>query len=807
MFDIGYENDEEGNAIIQLFGKTKDGKDVCVLDKNFDPYFYVFSKENLEKHKEKILNCGNERYYVKDVKIEEVKYLDKDYKVLKVIVNNPISVNEIKRIVKDMSDTYDVKEVDIPFYKRYLIDKKFSPLALFNVEGNLIDKKDFDICIEAIDIEQNEEYFSNPRILAFDIEAYTQEKRYPIEERDPIIMIAFCGNDGYKKVLTWKKFSKAQDYVEFVSDEIELLEKFKTIIKNYNPDYLVGYFTDGFDFPYIERRCRKYDVKFDIKNRPIKITRRRNSKTAKIKGLVHLDIYKFIRGNMGNALRVDSFDLGTIAHELLKERKIDADIEDIGIVWDHGKDEISKFIEYNLQDANLTLKLAEKILPNIEELVKLVGMPIFDVCRMPYSQLVENYLMKRAKEFNEIFPNKPSNTEIEKRRIRTYQGAFVIEPNPGLYRNIVVFDFKGFWPSILVAHNISLATLTNETKNSFKSPELYEQGKKVNYYFSKKTSFIPEVVKELIIRRNRVKDILKKDPHNKVLDGRYYGLKTLTNATYGYFGFFGARWYCRECGASITAFGRDYIEKVIKEAKKEKFGIIYSDTDSIFLELKKRSKKDSLKFLEKINSKLPEFIELDLEDFYLRGIFVKKKNEREGAKKKYALVTSHGEIKVRGFETIRRDWSLIAKEVQKNVLELILREDNPEKALKYVKDVIMKVKNRKIEVEKMIIKTQLKKNIERYDLVGPHVAVAQKMKEKGMYVGPGSVIRYVVMEGKGRIRERAKLPEECKGNEYDPEYYINNQIVPAIENIFNAVGYSQEQITEAISQSKLGKFI
>jgi len=211
-----------------------------------------------------------------------------------------------------------------------------------------------------------------------------------------------------------------------------------------------------------------------------------------------------------------------------------------------------------------------------------------------------------------------------------------------------------------------------------------------------------------------------------------------------------------------------------------------------------------MKFLDYINTRLPGLMELELENFYTRALFVMKKTDNKGAKKKYALISEDGRIKVRGFETIRRDWSQIAREVQKEVLNFVLRDNSPDKAFDYVRNIIDEVKHKKIDKEKMIIQTQLKKNIENYDLVSPHVTVAKRMKEQGLYVVPGSIINYIVGPGKGRIKDRAFLPNEIE--DYDPDYYINNQIIPAVDKIFDALGYNLEELLKSKEQSSLHSF-
>jgi len=149
---------------------------------------------------------------------------------------------------------------------------------------------------------------------------------------------------------------------------------------------------------------------------------------------------------------------------------------------------------------------------------------------------------------------------------------------------------------------------------------------------------------------------------------------------------------------------------------------------------------------------------------------------------------------------------LIAKDVQEKVLEIILRENDTKKALEYAKNVISDLRNKKIPIEMVVIRTQLQKDILDYAAKGPHVAVAQKLKNKGRSIGPGSIIKYVVTQGNDMIRNRSKLPEDVKEGEYDADYYINNQVIPSVERIFNVLGYKKEDLLEQKEQTKLEGF-
>jgi len=612
-------------------------------------------------------------------------------------------------------------------------------------------------------------------------------------------MIAFKGEE-FSKVITWKD-TKSKN-AEVVKNEEELIERFIEVIKDYKPDYITGYFTDGFDFPYIKLRADEYGIKLDlgIDGSPVMIKKERSGfSSVKIKGIPHLDMYRFISRIMGGGLRIDTFNLNTVAQEILGEKKLDFDLGDISEVWDGGN--IKELVEYNLRDAELAYKLCRELLPNLNEISKLVGMQIYEVCRATYGSLVENYLIKRAKDFNEIIPNRPKYNDIIERRNETYEGAFVMEPKPGFYEKIVVFDFKSLYPSLIVTKNISPSTLNNKKGN--KTPEVEIKGKKRHYYFDTKESFIPSVVKDIILKRNEIKKKLK-EKKDSALSGRSYALKTVANSIYGYLGFFGSRYHSMECAASITAWARYYIQNVIKKAEKEKFDVIFSDTDSVGIYMNKKTEKETLDFLKRTNDNLPGVMELELENFYEYGLFVSKKGETTGgAKKKYALVDKKGDIKIIGFETVRGDWSLIARETQKKVIEIILKENSFEKALRYVRNIIKNIQEEEVDMKKLIIRNQLSMNLERYKNIGPHVAVAKLMKERGVNIMEGSIINFIISSGKGLIRDRAKIPKEAK--DYDKEYYINNQIIPCVEKIFEIKGYTKQDLLSK-EQSKLGDF-
>lgn len=788
---------EDDKVFVYLFGKLKSNEKICIKHE-YKPYFYCEFKEIpeylrfLEIDEYKILNFE---------KVEkELLGIKKEF--YKVYVNIPKGVPILSK--EFFNNKINCFETDILFIYRYLRDNKIIPLILTEVEGEFINENYKVRVFLANKIKQiKDETIKKTKILAIDIETYAENKIINTN-KNPILMIAFSGvdelGDKFRKVITWKNFKSKQNYVEIVNSEKEMLERFVEIINDYLPDIITGYFSDGFDLPYIEARANKLKVKLKIglDNSSLYISSKMNNGDAKIKGILHLDVFKFIKYIFGKNLKTTSYSLNSVANELLNLRKHDVDISGLYRVWNEDLEGLSEYTKYNLQDADLTLDLFEKLFFDMVEFSKIIGIPIFDVIRMSFSRLVENYILRRAQEFNVIAPNKPGRFELEKRMRESIQGAFVYQPTAGLYKDVVVFDFKSLYPTIIISHNIDPESLQCKCCSDY-VPEREE------YWFCKnKKAFLPTVLKEIIDRRSVVKFEIKKSKSSNVLKARSYALKILANSFYGYMIFYGARWYCLPCGESTTAYARDYIKNTINKAKERGFVVCYGDTDSVFFQLNNKKLEDAMKFMDEINLKLPGQMELEFEGYYPKAIFVSAKGSEIGAKKKYALLDEDGNLKITGFESVRRNTALIAKEVQEAVLRYVLN-GKVEQAFKFVQKIVEKLKEGKVSVEKLIINTRITKSLDDYRSFGPHVKVARELEAKGEDIRPGTVVSYVITKGFGLVRERARIPENVK--EYDAKYYIKNHIIPAVKSIFLALGYGEEDILKKSKQIGLGKFI
>ncbi len=795
-----------GAAVIYLYGRTPDGEQVCVKDPHFKPYFYVKAKEDITEKLNR-LNVEQKSQECVVTKVERVKkkLREKETQLLKVYTNIPKAVPVIKDIVRDWDAVASVHEYDILFTRRYLIDKGLTPMTLVKAVGEKTVEKSKVKVITATSIEQYEENtFTKPRILAVDIETYNPSGKRLLPEEYPIIMLAVYG-DTFKKVLTYKKFATKDKTIEFVPSEADLLERFKELVEEYEPDLIAGYYSDGFDFPYIKTRAAKYKIKMDLglDYSELKIAGQTRQE-ASIVGIPHFDVFKFIRRSFARTLQTDTYSLDAVSKELLGEQKTPVDIEKLAQFWDEGSQKLELFCVYNLQDTKLTYDLAIKVLPNILEIVKIVGQPLLDINRMSFSQYVEWYAIKQAAAFNEVALNRPGYREKQARMQDRIKGAFVFEPQPGLYEDIAIFDYRSLYPTIIASHNISPGMLNCsccEGKKLLKT----DRG---NFWFcSKRKGFVSTIIEDLITRRARIKEMMKKgDPH-RLLAARSDVLKVLANSFYGYLGFSASRWYSIESAESTTAFARQYVKDLITKATEAGFKVLYGDTDSAFMTLDGKTEADAKKFAEAINKHLPGLMEVEYEGYYPAGLFVSTKSSETGAKKRYALMDAQDNMKIVGFEMVRRNVSPIAKTVQQKVLKTVLKQKEADEALHYTKQVVKDLRNNALPIADMVIHTALSKDISEYESTGPHVAAAQRMKDKGQPVGAGSFIDYVVVKGKGRIRDKVRLPEEITQSDYDGEYYIKHQVLPAVDRIFAVFGINVDEYFAEKKQTGLGEFL
>ena len=562
ILDIDYVTYED-KPIIRLFSKQGD-KNIILIDDTFEPYLYVVSDnidECMDEIKENLDVVRIEKVTKKDFQIES--------EFIKVTFNHPQELAKNRDNLRDLENVIDIREFDIPFYRRYLMDRDIIPMTEVIAVGDELDsfmdldcsKQDIEIIKLTDKLERVKEYSQKFRILSFDLEV--------------------------RQVISTKTNSEDRDdFVNQVASEKEMIEEFVKLIKDNNVDIIVGYNSDNFDFPYLKERAKILGVDLDIgmDGSDVKFIRRGYANAASFKGLIHVDLYLVMRRYM----TLDRYTLERVYYELFGEEKIDVPGERIWEFWDNGGEELDTLFDYSLDDVVSTLKIAEQSLPLNLELTRIIGQPLFDVSRMATGQQAEWFLVKQAYFDEEVVPNKQGSNFADRASAEDNEGGYVKEPEKGLHENLVQFDFRSLYPSIIISKNISpdvmvLGRVDDEEEYNI-SPEHGIKFKK------SPQGFIPSVIDKILQERFRIKREMKEstDPQQKIaLDVQQQAIKRLANTMYGIYGFPRFRWYSFECAKAITSWGRQYIKSSIKKAEEYGFYTIYADTDGFYAKYKK----------------------------------------------------------------------------------------------------------------------------------------------------------------------------------------------------------------------------
>ena len=633
--DIDYITHDE-KPVMRLFGKVKgeDSNDLIALDDSFVPYLYILPSNDIDKcvkDLEELANDGELEYE----KLERV--VKKDFQVptefIKISFNHPQDVPKYRDRIWDLDSVKQLREHDIPFYRRYLIDNALVPMAELELEGELLDSfETIDSDDDSLEILKLSKFpktantdFQQFRMMSFDLEVRNPHGM-PNPNEDEIIMIGIDSNVGVRKVISTKGDEFENDpemyFIEKVDSEKEMIESFIRTVKENNIDIIIGYNSDVFDFPYLKDRAKIWGLDLDlgVDGSSIKFIRRGFNNAATFKGLLHVDLYLVMRRYMS----LDRYTLERVYFEFFGEEKIDVPGDRIYEFWDNGGRELKNLFKYSLDDVVSTLKIAQETLPLNLELTRIVGQPFVDVTRMATGQQAEWYLVRKAYEVDEVVPNKPNMTMKNIKERGSNSGGYVKEPEIGLHENLVQFDFKSLYPTLIISKNISPDVLVKDNTSynaKFEDFEDYETGydeidnqreeelssqidNDEDYYISPEhffkfkkepQGFIPSALEDILNERFAVKNRMKAtdDPVlKKSLDVQQQALKRLANTMYGVYGFLRFRWYSFECAQSITAWGRQHIKKAMKEAEAYGFKAIYADTDGFYAKYVPEMKKE-----------------------------------------------------------------------------------------------------------------------------------------------------------------------------------------------------------------------
>jgi len=631
----------------------------------------------------------------------------------------------------------------------YEKDAKQAVLAYLKKENIETFESDFD-SLKRYCIDNNIEVDDNYDILYFDIE--TDDTNIGIViGGSPMLTMGAIDNEGNRFYFNDK-------------NEKVLLQKCLNLFKRY--DIITGWYSKGFDVPYIKERMKKYRLRFNWRS------------------VAHIDMQKrFI-----SLFNLSKYSLNYVSNYFLEDSKIDHSGKRI---IDMYNDEPELLEKYNMQDVQLLKDLDEKV-DCFKLMIKEAKWCNTFMSQFYVSELLDNFILKNAKEKNIICPSKKEVFEKGK-----YTGALVLEPERGLYDDVYVFDFSSLYPSIIMTSNIGFDTL--DENGGIKNP-----GSGFNFKDDKK-SIVKETIEGMIGKRKAYKDAklrmieegINTGPEFETVVSNEYVVKSLTNSIYGIMGMQQSRWYSVEIAESITKMGQWIIKFTKKYFDTIGFKVIYGDTDSVFVvdnEKKdiKNNMKDILKEYHKIlEEELLKYgikdskINLEDDKTFSKFLLVDKKNYTGIASSLNGKKTN--ELYTKGLDYIKRNTIKYASNKQKELIKHILIDNyNIDDCIYFIEDIQREVIDGKLKKEDLIVRTKITKQPSEYVSKLPHVIVAEKIIEKYGLL-QNYEIEYIV---KDSISKDYLMVEEYE-DKYDEYFYWNNRIFNLLKRITN-VAFPEE---------------
>lgn len=773
LLDVNYEV-KEHTPEIWLWGVDDFGNRALVIDRNFLAYFYavVEDKADTTKVVEEIEAERTQYPSVTKLEFVERRFFGKPVKAVKVYCRHPNFVSKYARAFRQFEGVKGCLEDDIRYSMRYLIDNNVVPCGWHEIEvteeantsGVQVDKiyaaKSIPKFIQKTEVPEL-------RVLGFSTICYSKEGS-PKPDRNPVVIISVATNKGEEK-----QFS-AKD-----QNDKPVFEAFVDYVQNFDPDLIVGYGVNRQDWPYLNERCKKLGLKLSV-DRVGTEPHRSVYGHVSITGRANIDLFDFADEFPEVKIRTLE-NLADYIGIMKIENRVLIDDVDFAEHWED-KEKRETLKRFSMDNTRCIMGITDKILDSAMQLSSLVSLPLDHVGAAAVGFRVEWFLMKHAQKIGELVPKRV------KKPYRPYAGAIVLRPEPGLHENISVLDFTSMYPNIMMTYNLSPDTYVSP-KEPIPPCGVYE-APEVKHRFRKEPSgFYREVLSYLIKVRNEIRSKMKGVPPEsaeyRVLNARQKAVKVITNASYGYAGWIGARWYIKPVAEAATAWGRHAILTAIKIAEKTGIKVVYSDTDSLFI------KHDPGK-IEKLSREIEEKLGLEIkpDKIYVRIFFTE-------AKKRYAGLLPDGRLDIVGLEVVRGDWAAIAKKVQEKVLEIILKEQSPKKAAKYVQQFIYDLWQKRVPYRDLIIWKTLTKPVEEYAIRTSHVEAAKMLKAKGWRLTVGDKVGYVVVVGSGRLYERVKPYVFSSYEEVDIEYYVSKQVVPAAARVLESFGITEEQLLKS----------
>jgi DNA polymerase-2 len=669
-------------------------------------------------------------------------------------------------------------EDDIRLTERYLMERFIYGSATFT--GKKVTGKPAELTDMQCKPSQFVPTFS---VLSIDIEC---------SENGELFSIGLASNT-YKCVLMIGEAQAAHTWIHWLDNEKILLQQFVKQVSTIDPDIIIGWNVVNFDFRLLIKRAALHKVELLLgrNNQPILWRDARNEVNQGFVSMPGRVVVDGIDALRTATYQFDSFSLENVAQTLLGQGKKTEDVDDrlAQIVHDFTHNKV-KLAEYNLQDCQLVLAIFEhtKVLDFLTLRSQLTGLEL-DRMGGSVAAFINLYLPKLHRS-GYIAPNRPKNGGLAS------PGGYVMSSKPGLYQHVLVLDFKSLYPSIMRTFKIDPLGLVEGLKAPDEAIEGYRGAK-----FSRDKHFLPDIITSLWQQR----DAAKKNQDA----ARSQAIKILMNSFYGVLGSGGCPFYDTRLASSITLRGHDIMQTTAKWIEQAGYQVIYGDTDSTFVWLEGQYSNQQANQIGqslalainqkwqdniKLEHQLPCELEIEFETHFSQFLMPTIRGSELGSKKRYAglKTTNEGdELIFKGLETVRSDWTQLAKGFQLTLYKMVFAKQNIND---YLLQIIADTRSGKLN-EQLVYRKRIRRRLDLYvKNVPPHVKAARLADQQNQALG--KTLKY---QHKGWISYVITVsgpqPIEYLSSKIDYDHYVDKQIKPVAEGILPFIGLSFEDMT------------
>ncbi len=631
--------------------------------------------------------------------------------------------------------------------------------------------------------------FINPALKSHQREPILKRVSLDIETDGfdgPLFSIAVATDTQEKVFLRADTIPESELNIHIEPDEKALLQAFFAWLREFDADLIIGWSVVNFDLDYLEKRCKKLHIPFDMgrgRERSAILQPRGDSqiKIARLPGRVVLDGIDLLRAAFWS---FESFSLGAVAQQLLGKEKLiekqgEAKVAEIRRLY---AEDPAALAAYNLEDCRLVLQIFDHadLIAFALQRARLTGLPL-DRSGGSVAAF-DNLYLPRLHRAGFVGPDVGSQRSNE-----SSPGGYVMSSIPGFYDNVLVLDFKSLYPSIIQTFLIDPAGLADPGDNPV--PGFLDAT------FSREQHILPGIIRSLWDERDAAK-LASNAPLSQAI-------KIIMNSFYGVLGSSGCRFYDPRLASSITRRGHEIIQRSQAWIEKAGYQVIYGDTDSVFVLLGADISESAASSIGKQLARglnqwwnehlrdeysLTSYLEIEFETHYLRFLMPTIRGSETGSKKRYAGSIRKGEqisITFKGLETVRTDWTPLARELQRELYRRIFFDEPWED---YLRDTVASLYAGRLD-HKLVYKKRLRRKLQDYTKnVPPHVQAARKLGRADSH------IEYLITP---QGPEPLELFHQSDSLLPDYEHYMDKQLAPVADGILH---FLEKRFEDVIGQ-------